>query len=95
MGWFEEQVKERIEKDDEMFSSAFVDIASVVMGKNILYSVINNDKKMTVRAIADILNFYHAPCKELNEIHGDMNEFIDSIFFFFSSRNYEEKSESH
>ena len=80
MGWFEEQVKERIEKDDEMFSSAFVDIASVVMGKNILYSVINNDKKMTVCAIADILNFYHAPCKELNEIHGDMNEFIDSIF---------------
>lgn len=32
MGWFDEQIRQRIENDDEVFSEAFAKMADVVMG---------------------------------------------------------------
>ena len=33
MGWFDEQIKERRQYDDDAFSEAFANMASAVMGK--------------------------------------------------------------
>ena len=39
MGWFDEQIRERKQYDDEAFSEAFANMASAVMGKRISAAV--------------------------------------------------------
>ena len=69
MGWFEEQIKQRIQQDDEQFSSAFVDMASIVMNKNIRFSKMNSNRKLTDNAIEEIMNYYHlSACKAPDEM---------------------------
>ena len=36
MGWFDEQIKTRIRKDQEGLESAFVHLSSVVMGESVV-----------------------------------------------------------
>ena len=43
MGWFDNQIKERKQLDDEVFSDSFVQMAGAVMGKRV-YSIINEER---------------------------------------------------
>ena len=33
MGWFDEQIRQRIRHDNDVFSNAFADMSGVVMGR--------------------------------------------------------------
>ena len=58
MGWFEKQVKQREELDQQLFEDAFFRAAEVVLGKRIA-SEMSDDRIITKQAIEDILKYYH------------------------------------
>ncbi|WMJ83971.1 NHLP bacteriocin export ABC transporter permease/ATPase subunit [Oscillospiraceae bacterium LTW-04] len=79
MGWFDEQIKTRIKKDNENFESSFIDLSSVVMGKGIVVSTINNNRKKTKNAIDEILRYYHVNSTDLPEQIKDLNAQLEYL----------------
>lgn len=78
MGWFDEQIRERKEKDQEVFEDSFKAIAGSVMGKRISAAV-NNDRAVTTDAIGEILNYYHVKAHEVPEKIQDLNEVLEYL----------------
>lgn len=64
MGWFDEQIRQRIENDDEVFSEAFAKMADVVMGEH-LSKMLLDERIKTQNAIEEILKYYYIKPKEL------------------------------
>ena len=64
MGWFDEQIRQRIQNDDEAFSDAFVKMAGVIMGER-LNRMLQDDRIKTKNAIEEILKYYYVKPKEL------------------------------
>lgn len=56
MGWFDEQIRQRKENDNEVFEDAFKEIAGAVMGKNLNKAYA--EKEIAQSAIDQILKFY-------------------------------------
>ena len=65
MGWFDEQIKNRVKKDNELFSDAFVDMSSVVMGSKTLADSLDEQSKQAHDAINVILRFYRITPQEI------------------------------
>ncbi len=59
MGWFDEQIKQRVQQDNDVFSDAFAKLAGVVAGDKIS-RVLDDDYSYTQDAIDVILKYYHA-----------------------------------
>jgi len=64
MGWFDEQIRQRIENDDEVFSEAFAKMADVVMGEH-LSKMLLDERIKTQNAIEEILKYYYIKPGEL------------------------------
>ncbi len=64
MGWFDEQIRQRKQIDNDVFEDSFVHIAGAVMGKK-LSSAMKNDRQMTLDAFGDILKYYHLKVREV------------------------------
>lgn len=77
MGWFDKQIKQRIEKDDEAFEEALSKMAEVVMGKSV--GVLLNDSLQTKDAIDEILRFYHIKPQELPSGLRDVNDQLEFL----------------
>jgi len=58
LGWFEKQVKQREELDQQLFEEAFFRAAEVVLGKRVA-SEMSDERIITKQAIEDILKYYH------------------------------------
>ena len=58
MGWFDEQIRMRKQKDEKAFSDAFLGLASVVMGKKA--AAARDEKERAHGAIEEILRYYRA-----------------------------------
>ncbi len=65
MGWFDEQIKKRVKKDNELFSDAFIDMSSVVMGSKTLADSLDEQSKQAHNAINVILRYYHITPQEV------------------------------
>ncbi|MBQ9673097.1 MAG: NHLP bacteriocin export ABC transporter permease/ATPase subunit [Ruminococcus sp.] len=65
MGWFDDQIKERVKKDSNLFSDAFVEMSSVVMGKKTLSDSLNDYGKQAQDSIRNILSFYNITPQEI------------------------------
>lgn len=58
MGWFDEQIRERMAHDEECFADAFADMAGAVMGNKVARMM--EDERIQVRnAMEAILKYYH------------------------------------
>ena len=64
MGWFDEQIRERINNDDEMFSDAIAGMASVIMGERI-GNALHQNSIITKNAIEEILKYYHIKIQDV------------------------------
>lgn len=76
MGWFDDQIKNRIRRDDEAFSDAFIHIAGAVMGKK-LTAALHDSSVQAKNAIEAILKFYHIKPQELPEDIKDADEQLE------------------
>jgi hypothetical protein len=78
MGWFEEQIKQRKENDDNVFSDSFVNLAGAVMGSKIS-AALNDNGQITKNAIDEILKYYHVKSREIPDNIRDMNEQLEYL----------------
>lgn len=64
MGWFDEQIRQRKENDQEVFEDSIFRMASVVLGKQGT-GILNDERIITKAAIDDILKYYHYKPSEI------------------------------
>ena len=64
MGWFEKQIEERREADQQMLEDTFVRIAGVVLGER-RAERISDERIITRNAIDEILKYYHCKTPEI------------------------------
>lgn len=72
MGWFDEQIRERIRQDDEAFQGAMAGMADVVMGEK-LARALADERVQTSDAIVEILKYYHIKGREFPDDIRDLN----------------------
>ena len=78
MGWFDEQIRERKQRDADIFTDSLVQIAGAVMGKRIS-EALSDDRIVTKTAIDEILKYYHVKTRELPENMQDINEQLEYL----------------
>ena len=78
MGWFDEQIKDRIRADNDTFEDAFIRAAGVIMGQK-LSAAINDQRQAANDAISKILVFYHIKPREVPESITDMNDVLEFL----------------
>ena len=78
MGWFDEQIRERRQFDDDAFSEAFANMASAVMGRR-FEAAFNDDRAFTKDAIDEILKYYHVKSREIPDNIKDVNEQLEFL----------------
>ena len=78
MSWFDDQIRQRIEKDDMEFAESFEQIAGAILGRR-LSDALNDDRHVTTDAVGEILKFYRVKAVEVPESITDMNEVLEYI----------------
>lgn len=78
MGWFDEQIKQRKQNDNDVFADSFINIAGAVMGRKVS-AALNDDRLLTKNAIDEILKFYHVKTREVPDNIRDMNEQLEFL----------------
>ena len=78
MGWFDEQIKQRIRADEDAFADAFASMAGVVMGQSTT-RVLMDDRQKTKNAVDEILKFYHIKSVDLPDELTDINEQLEYL----------------
>lgn len=78
MGWFDEQIRQRIENDDEMLADAFARMANLVSSEKIISSFAGN-RQIAEEAIRDILKYYHVKAQEIPDQMKDINEVLEFL----------------
>ena len=78
MGWFDEQIKERKQLDDEAFSDSFINMAGAVMGGKV-YSMLSDSRIRVKDSIDVILKYYHVKTREVPESITDVNEQLEYL----------------
>lgn len=78
MGWFDEQIKQRIEKDEEMLADAFARMANLVSDERIISSF-QDDRCMAEEAISEILKYYHVRAQEVPDSIKDVEEVLEYL----------------
>ena len=87
MGWFDEQIKQRKENDESIFSDSFVNIAGAVMGSKVS-AALNDNKQITKNAIDEILKYYRVKSREIPDNVKDMNDQLEYLInILFPKRN--------
>ena len=66
MGWFENQIEERRNADQQLLEDSFIKIAGVVLGKKIAERI-SDQRIVTKNAIDEILKYYHCKTVEVPE----------------------------
>ena len=73
MGWFDDQIRERMRSDQEVFEDSFVKIAGSVLGGHEAQRL--RDERLIAKAALDeILKYYHYKPVEVPEDIGDFDE---------------------
>ncbi|MEA4832709.1 MAG: NHLP bacteriocin export ABC transporter permease/ATPase subunit [Oscillospiraceae bacterium] len=78
MGWFNEQIKQRKENDNSVFSDSFIGIADAVMGTKIS-AALGDNCKITKNAIDEILKYYNVKTHEIPDTIRDMNDQLEYL----------------
>ncbi len=78
MGWFDEQIKQRTQNDNDVFADSFVNIAGSVMGSRVT-AALNDSRQITQNAFDEILKFYHVKSREIPDSIKDKNEQLEYL----------------
>lgn len=78
MGWFDEQIRQRKQNDDEVFATAFADMAAAVMGEHV-GAALRDERAAARDAVNEILRFYHAKGREVPSDIKDVDEQLEYL----------------
>ena len=76
LGWFEKQIKQREDLDQQLFEDSFFKAAEVVLGKRAA-SEMSDERIITSQAIEDILKYYHFKPVEIPKSVKEHEEQLD------------------
>ena len=76
MGWFDEQIRQRKESDQDIFEDSIFRMASVVLGKRGA-GLLNSERLITKEAIDDILKYYHYKPAEIPDTLTDPDDQLE------------------
>ena len=79
MGWFEEQIRDRVQNDDDLFADSFARMANMLGGQEFLSVQFHSDREIAEEAISDILKFYHVHAQDVPRNIQDLNEVLDFL----------------
>lgn len=79
MGWFDEQIRQRIKHDDEMFADAYAQMANLISGKKTIRNF-SDHRQAAEEAVGEILKYYHIRPRELPENITDVDEILEFLF---------------
>ena len=78
MGWFDEQIRQRKQNDDDVFADAFVNMAAAVLGSRVTGSL-SDGSAAAKSAIDKILRYYHVKSREVPDNIKDTNEQLEYL----------------
>ncbi|MCI8371548.1 MAG: NHLP bacteriocin export ABC transporter permease/ATPase subunit [Lachnospiraceae bacterium] len=78
MGWFDEQIKQRRQKDHEVFEESLIQIAGSVMGAKVS-AALKSQREIARDAVGEILKYYHVKGREVPEEIQDRNERLEYV----------------
>ncbi len=78
MGWFDEQIKQRKQNDNDVFADSFVNIAGAVMGRRVT-AALNDSRTLAKNAFDEILKYYHVKTREIPDSIKDKNEQLEYL----------------
>ena len=78
MSWFDDQIRERKQADQEAFIESFREISGSITGRNIELDS-DRDYKITAGAVIEILKYYHIKPREIPETITDMGEVLEYL----------------
>ena len=78
LGWFDEQIKERMKADNEVFEDSFIKAAGIIMGKK-LSAAMNDQRQAATDAIGEILKCFHIKPREVPDSITDMNDTLEYL----------------
>lgn len=78
MGWFDEQIRQRIAHDDDAFADAFAAMSAAVMGES-LTRALEDDRIRTKNAIDEILKYYNEKPADLPEDIQNVNDQLEYL----------------
>ncbi len=78
MGWFDEQIRQRKQNDDDVFADAFVNMAAAVLGSKVTGSL-SDGSAAAKSAIDEILKYYHVKSREVPDNIKDTNEQLEYL----------------
>ena len=76
MGWFEKQIKQRSDLDQQLFEDSFFNVASIVTGDR-KASRFSDERIITGQAIDEVMKYYHYKPIEVPKSVKDPEEYID------------------
>ena len=79
MGWFDDQIKQRMIDNENVFSGAFAEMASVITGKNLFDAVMADDPRRTADAVQEILDYYRVPRQEVPDNVKTLNDILEFL----------------
>jgi NHLM bacteriocin system ABC transporter ATP-binding protein len=78
MGWFDEQIKKRIQNDEDGFARSFAELSGAVMGKAATAAALD-DRARATSAIGDILKYYHIKPAEIPDSITNLDEQLEFL----------------
>lgn len=78
MGWFDGQIRQRKQNDNEVFEDTFTKMARAVAGGKIT-AALNDSSEQSQNAMEEILNYYHVKSREIPESIKDNNDRLEYL----------------
>ena len=78
MGWFNEQIQDRIKKDQQMLSDSFADLAYNITGDK-AYAYFSSSSGSSINAIRDLMNYFHLRLSDIPSKITDINEQLEYL----------------
>ncbi|MBR2765133.1 MAG: ATP-binding cassette domain-containing protein [Blautia sp.] len=77
MNWFDEQIRQRVTVDDQLFSDVLHEAADTVLGKQHAY--MQDDRVLTADTLEKILRYYHLKYQKVPETITDLEDQMEYI----------------
>ncbi len=78
MGWFDEQIRERMQSDQSVFEDSFLQIADAVLGNGAAQQL-QDKQEITQEALDDILKYYRCKPARIPEEIEDVEEQLEYV----------------
>ena len=79
MGWFDEQIRQRIQNDDDILADAYARMANAVNGKDKIRILFQSDRELAEAAVGEILRYYRVRARIIPEGMEDYEEILEYL----------------